>query len=330
MSDVTFLGWVPNTALPPYYRAAAVSVIPSLEEGFGIPAAEAMGCEVPVVASDAGGLPEVVEHGVTGLVVPRGDSPALAAGDRIDCWTTRTGGVAMGARRPRARAPAVRLGSVGGAVRATLSRRRRPGRAVTDRLFVFRWDVDHRVCVTDGIPRIRAVCRDFGVPNTFFVNMGRSTNLREWLGKGMARSKAKLADRECGASHPEDRVAAVSARDRPVTPGGTLVHSRCFNALQAEGHELGLHGGMDHVVWSRRFHELPDSTLEGRRGGVLRTLRPTLRKARRVLLARLLLRRAGHAAARPAGLRLQRRRDRRRAASGHGRRPRRCGTGPFR
>ncbi|MEA2724111.1 MAG: hypothetical protein QOH59_1882 [Gemmatimonadales bacterium] len=76
--DVTFLGWVPNTELPPYYRAAAVSVIPSLEEGFGIPAAEAMGCEVAVVASDAGGLPEVVENGVTGLVVPRGDSTALA------------------------------------------------------------------------------------------------------------------------------------------------------------------------------------------------------------------------------------------------------------
>jgi starch synthase len=37
-----------------------------------------MGCETPVVASDAGGLPEVVQHGVTGLVVPRGDSAALA------------------------------------------------------------------------------------------------------------------------------------------------------------------------------------------------------------------------------------------------------------
>jgi glycosyltransferase involved in cell wall biosynthesis len=55
-----------------------VSVIPSLEEGFGIPAAEAMGCGVPVVASDAGGLPEVVEDGVTGRVVPKGDSEALA------------------------------------------------------------------------------------------------------------------------------------------------------------------------------------------------------------------------------------------------------------
>jgi len=74
----TFLGWVANADLPKYYRAAAVSVIPSLEEGFGIPAAEAMGCEVPVVASDAGGLPEVVEDGVTGRVVPRGDAAALA------------------------------------------------------------------------------------------------------------------------------------------------------------------------------------------------------------------------------------------------------------
>jgi glycosyltransferase involved in cell wall biosynthesis len=76
--DVTFLGWVANSDLPQYYRAAAVSVIPSLEEGFGIPAAEAMGCETAVVASDAGGLPEVVEHGVTGLIVPRGDASALA------------------------------------------------------------------------------------------------------------------------------------------------------------------------------------------------------------------------------------------------------------
>ena len=37
-----------------------------------------MGCETPVVATDAGGLPEVVEHGVTGLVVPRGDVTSLA------------------------------------------------------------------------------------------------------------------------------------------------------------------------------------------------------------------------------------------------------------
>lgn len=76
--STTFLGWVANADLPEYYRASAMSVIPSLEEGFGIPAAEAMGCGVPVVASDAGGLPEVVADGVTGRVVPRGDVDALA------------------------------------------------------------------------------------------------------------------------------------------------------------------------------------------------------------------------------------------------------------
>jgi glycosyltransferase involved in cell wall biosynthesis len=76
--DCTFLGWVPNADLPPLYRAAAVSVIPSLEEGFGIPAAEAMGCGIPVVASDAGGLPEVVEDGTCGFVVPKGNADALA------------------------------------------------------------------------------------------------------------------------------------------------------------------------------------------------------------------------------------------------------------
>ena len=74
---VEFLGWVANAELPGYFRAARFSVIPSLEEGFGIPAAEAMGCEIPVIASDAGGLPEVVEDNVTGFVVPKGDVEAL-------------------------------------------------------------------------------------------------------------------------------------------------------------------------------------------------------------------------------------------------------------
>jgi peptidoglycan/xylan/chitin deacetylase (PgdA/CDA1 family) len=132
---------------------------------------------------------------------------------------------------------------------------------VSDRLFVFRWDVDHRVCVTDGLPRIRSVCRDFGVPNTFFVNMGRSTNLREWLGKGIARSKAKLADREAVHLIKKTgwpRFLVETALGRPVGLNFVSV----LHATQAEGHELGLHGGMDHVVWSRRFHELPDRVLE--------------------------------------------------------------------
>jgi peptidoglycan/xylan/chitin deacetylase (PgdA/CDA1 family) len=131
---------------------------------------------------------------------------------------------------------------------------------VTERLFAFRWDVDHRVCATDGLPRIRAVCRDFGVPNTFFVNMGRSTNLLEWIGRGSARSKAKFADRDAVHLIKKTgwpRFLIETALARPVG----LSFVPLFQALQAEGHELGLHGGMDHVVWSRRFHELPDHAL---------------------------------------------------------------------
>ncbi|HEY8105099.1 MAG TPA: hypothetical protein VIE46_03270 [Gemmatimonadales bacterium] len=131
---------------------------------------------------------------------------------------------------------------------------------MTKRLFVFRWDVDHRVCITDGIPRIRRVCRDLGMAQTFFVNLGRSTNLRAWLGKGFERSRAKLGDME--AIHliqktglPRFLLEAVLSR--PV--GLSFIPE--LQELQAEGHELGLHGGMDHVVWSRRFPELPAEVL---------------------------------------------------------------------
>ena len=132
---------------------------------------------------------------------------------------------------------------------------------MSDRVFVFRWDIDHRVCMTDGIPRIRAACRDFGVPNTFFVNLGRSTNLREWLGKGVTRSRAKLADREAVHLIKKTgwpRFVLETALGRPV--GLSFIPE--LQALQAEGHELGLHGGMDHVIWSRRFHQIPDQVLE--------------------------------------------------------------------
>ncbi len=132
---------------------------------------------------------------------------------------------------------------------------------MTERLFAFRWDVDHRVCITDGIPPIRAVCRELGTPHTFFVNLGRSTNLREWLGRGLAGSKAKLGDMEAVHLIQKTgwpRFILETILSRPV--GLSFLPE--LQALQREGHELGLHGGMDHVVWSRRFSELPLAVLE--------------------------------------------------------------------
>lgn len=74
---VTFLGRVAPPA--PVYERAQIVVVPSFGEGFGMVALEAMERGRAVIASDVGGLPEIVEAGATGLIVPPGDASALAA-----------------------------------------------------------------------------------------------------------------------------------------------------------------------------------------------------------------------------------------------------------
>ena len=65
------------------YAEAQVAVVPSLYEGFSLPAIEAMACGVPLVATTGGALPEVVgTDGDTGLLVPPDDPEALASGIR--------------------------------------------------------------------------------------------------------------------------------------------------------------------------------------------------------------------------------------------------------
>jgi glycosyltransferase involved in cell wall biosynthesis len=74
--NVAFLGWVEEEDRAALYRGAALFVFPSLYEGFGLPLLEAMACGVPVVASDAGSLPEVVGEG--GVLVNPRDVHSLA------------------------------------------------------------------------------------------------------------------------------------------------------------------------------------------------------------------------------------------------------------
>jgi glycosyltransferase involved in cell wall biosynthesis len=55
-----FLGYIPEAQLPGLYAGATIFVLPSIDEGFGLPALEAMACGTPVITSMAGALPEVV------------------------------------------------------------------------------------------------------------------------------------------------------------------------------------------------------------------------------------------------------------------------------
>ncbi len=77
---VRFTGRLTREELAQHYAAAQIAVVPSLYEGFGLPAAEAMACGTPVIATTGGALPEVV--GDAGMLVPPANAEALAAAIR--------------------------------------------------------------------------------------------------------------------------------------------------------------------------------------------------------------------------------------------------------
>jgi D-inositol-3-phosphate glycosyltransferase len=76
---VDFKGPQLQSALPDYYRAADLCLVPSHHETFGMAALEAMACGATVVASRVGGLATTIQHGITGVLVPPRDDAALAA-----------------------------------------------------------------------------------------------------------------------------------------------------------------------------------------------------------------------------------------------------------
>jgi glycosyltransferase involved in cell wall biosynthesis len=77
-TDTVFTGFLDGDALSAAYATGDVFVFPSDSETLGFAAIEAMAAGVPVVAADAGGIPHIVQHERTGLLVPPGDATATA------------------------------------------------------------------------------------------------------------------------------------------------------------------------------------------------------------------------------------------------------------
>ena len=78
-SQVNIVRRLSGEDLVHHYSSAEIAAVPSLFEGFGFPAAEAMACELPVITTKAGALPELVSDGDNGILIDPGDVPALAA-----------------------------------------------------------------------------------------------------------------------------------------------------------------------------------------------------------------------------------------------------------
>lgn len=83
MRHVHFTEFLPEEQLPEAYQIADIFVLPSLYEGFGIPIVEAMASGTPVIATNVGGIPEILANSGAGIVIPPGDARALTKALRL-------------------------------------------------------------------------------------------------------------------------------------------------------------------------------------------------------------------------------------------------------
>jgi peptidoglycan/xylan/chitin deacetylase (PgdA/CDA1 family) len=121
----------------------------------------------------------------------------------------------------------------------------------------FRFDVDSVRCIEEGIPRLIELGERRSVRFTFYVNMGRSFNwvhnLRYFASR---RRRASRAARAPALPTYAKLGARGVLKTMFLNPVLGERYRGTFDRLHAAGHELGLHGGTDHVVWQRSLDDL--------------------------------------------------------------------------
>ena len=135
-------------------------------------------------------------------------------------------------------------------------------------VLALRFDVDSVTCIERGIPELRRLADRFGVRFTFFVNMGYSFNWSHNL-RHLVRPRSARGTKPQGPPSPRLSLPTTAK----LGWGGVLKtvifnprlgdrYRATFDALHADGHELGLHGGTDHVIWQRSLDDLDEEELE--------------------------------------------------------------------
>ncbi len=129
-----------------------------------------------------------------------------------------------------------------------------------EKIFSMRWDIDHLFCLEKGVPNILSVCRDYSIKCTFFINLGKSLNLKEWLFKSFTKSIHKLTDTK--SINIIKKIGYYNLfKILMLNPDVGLRRIDILHRIIDEGHELGLHGAMDHMLWSRNIKNLPEAQI---------------------------------------------------------------------
>jgi peptidoglycan/xylan/chitin deacetylase (PgdA/CDA1 family) len=129
------------------------------------------------------------------------------------------------------------------------------------KIFSLRWDIDHLYCLEKGVPNILSICKEYSIKCTFFINLGKSLNLKEWLFKSFTKSIGKLTDTR--SINIIKKVGYYNLlKILLLNQDVGLKRLDILHRIIDEGHELGLHGGMNHMLWSRNIRDLSNNEIE--------------------------------------------------------------------